>query len=144
MIFFNFFCTRHHTMEDLITHVDNLSKQCAAITISRRANDRHTALRRRLARVNLPLISVLCKLKRKLVVQSVTSEEFESYVRSVLYRFRSDIQSLVQRSAVRRAAGFASNSDGVAGLYVTKIHRIHFFVNSSWRLCLLKISYYSV
>ena len=83
-------------MEDLITHVDNLSKQCAAITISRRANDRHTALRRRLARVNWPLVSVLCKLKRKLVVQSVTSEEFESYVRSVLHRFRSDIQSLVR------------------------------------------------
>lgn len=71
-----------------------LSAQCAAITPPRRASTRHTWLRRHLARLNLPLQSVVGRVRRRLV--QCDEAEFERHVRAVLARFRDDVVTLVR------------------------------------------------
>ena len=71
-----------------------LSAQCASIAPARRAHTRHTWLRRHLARLNVPLQSVVGRVRRRLV--QCDEAEFERHVRAVLVRFRSDLVTLVR------------------------------------------------
>lgn len=71
-----------------------LSAQCASIAPPRRAHTRHTWLRRHLARINLPLQSVVGRVRRGLV--QCDAAEFERHVRAVLLRFRVDLVTLVR------------------------------------------------
>jgi hypothetical protein len=71
-----------------------LSTQCAAVVLGRSARSRHTWLRQRLARINLPLQSVLHRVRRRLVLCG--EADFEQHVRCVLGRFRCDVVALVQ------------------------------------------------
>lgn len=71
-----------------------LSAQCAAIVPGRSARSRHTQLRRRLARINLPLLSVVHRVRRGLVL--CDEAEFDRHVRCTLERFRCDITALAQ------------------------------------------------
>jgi hypothetical protein len=86
--------------ETLLRHLIALTDQCASIALARRARTRHTHLRRRLARINLPLQSVVHRVRRRLVL--CDEAEFERHVRAVLARFRSDVLVLV-RSLDNRA-----------------------------------------
>ena len=71
-----------------------LSMQCDAIAPGRSAGSRYTHFRRRLALINLPLQSVVHRVRRRLVL--CDEAEFERHVRGVLEQFRRDLVSLTQ------------------------------------------------
>lgn len=71
-----------------------LSLQCAAIAPGRTARSRHTGFRRRLARMNLPLQSVVNRVRRQLVL--CDEAEFQRHVRCVLEQFRIDLVAVAQ------------------------------------------------
>ena len=81
-------------MEDLLRAVDSLSLQCTSISLARRAKSRNTHLKKKLARIGRPLMSVLNRLRRGLVL--CTEAEFERHVRDVLARFYFDVHALVR------------------------------------------------
>lgn len=81
-------------LKAMISSVTRLSKQCAAITFDRTRKTRSTPAKHRLAQINLPLISVLNRLKWRLVIQD--HAEFEKHVRLALVEFHREIQLMVQ------------------------------------------------
>lgn len=80
-------------MDELKT-LSSFSKQCAAISVARHACSRNTDMKRRLAKLNLPLMSVLNRLRRGLVLCS--ESEFQQHVHRVLTRFCGEVQALVR------------------------------------------------
>ena len=81
-------------MEQLLPVLGSLSRQCAAITFTRHSCSRNTRLKRKLNKLNLPLVSVLHRLRRGLVL--CEEAEFEQHVRSVLARFHVAVHSLTR------------------------------------------------
>ena len=71
-----------------------ISDQCGSITLARRSHTRHTRLRRRLACLNMPLLSVVNRVRRQLIL--CDEAEFQRHVRAVLARFRSEVLVLVR------------------------------------------------
>ena len=80
--------------EELFFRIVALSAQCAAVCPQRSALSRQTWLRRQLARINLPLLSVVHRVRRRLVLCG--EAEFQQHMRSVLERFRCDVVALTQ------------------------------------------------
>ena len=81
-------------MQELFFRIVALSAQCAAVCPQRSALSRQTWLRRQLARINLPLLSVVHRVRRRLVLCG--EAEFYQHMRSVLERFRCDVAALTQ------------------------------------------------
>jgi hypothetical protein len=81
-------------MERLLPVLASLSRRCASITFARRADSRHTELRRRVARMHLPLASALGRLRRGLVLCDEAA--FERHVRDVLARFYFEAHALAR------------------------------------------------
>jgi hypothetical protein len=81
-------------MQELFFRIVALSAQCAAVCPQRSALSRQTWLRRQLARINLPLLSVVHRVRRRLVLCG--EAEFYQHMRAVLERFRCDVVALTQ------------------------------------------------
>ena len=81
-------------MEQMLSVLASLSQQCAAISFARHSCSRSTRVKRRLMKLNLPLVSVLHRLRRGLVLCNET--EFEQHVRSVLARFHVEVHLITQ------------------------------------------------
>ena len=71
-----------------------LSDQCARIAITRRSDSRNTHLRRRLMRLNMPLLSVVNRVRWGMVLCG--EEEFGRHLYRILNRFRVRVRSLVR------------------------------------------------
>ena len=92
-----FFCKPEHviiSMEEMLAHVRSLSRQCTAIRVNRRAGTRQTVLKHRLRQMNLPLLSIMHRLQRNLVL--CTMDEFEAHIRAVLRKFRCEMLALIR------------------------------------------------
>ncbi len=81
-------------MDALLRTVARASRQCASITVARRSDSRNTNLRRRLVRLNLPLVSVLNRVRRGLVL--CDEDEFARVLQAILDRFRAEVRALVR------------------------------------------------
>ena len=81
-------------VEGLLSIMVSLSLRCASITFARRAGSRNTELRQRFVRLNLPMVSVLNRLRRGLVL--CNEAEFEQHARDVLARFYFDAHALAR------------------------------------------------
>jgi len=78
----------------MFRHLVALSIQCSAIAPRRTARSRHTGLRARLTRINLPLQSIVHRVRRRLVL--CDEDEFNRHVRCVLERFLREVTALTQ------------------------------------------------
>jgi hypothetical protein len=81
-------------LKDMIACVTKLSGQCSRIKIRREITTRRTSTKHRLAQINLPLLSILHRLRWGLVL--CAREEFEAHVRLALVQFHREIQTLVR------------------------------------------------
>lgn len=95
-------------MEALLSTVARVSRRCASIAVARRSDSRNTALRRRLLRLNLPLVSALNRVRRGLVLCG--EDEFVRFLQAVLARFRLEVRSLV------RSLGHGDRSEALLAL----------------------------
>lgn len=72
-------------MDALLTSMASLSQKCAAVAVTRCSDTRNTHLKRKLAKLNLPLLSVLNRLRRGLVLCG--EADLEQHARKILARF---------------------------------------------------------
>ena len=77
----------------LLRRIVRLSRWCADVPIQRLADNRRTEVRHRCAELNLPLQSVIIRLRRRLVV--CEKAVFVAHMRDVLRAFELGIRELV-------------------------------------------------
>jgi hypothetical protein len=78
----------------MIQRLVAITDQCAAIAMARSARTRHTRLKQRLARINLPLQSIVHRVRRGLVL--CDEAEFDRHVRAALSQFSVDMVAFVR------------------------------------------------